>query len=381
MRYIPTIRHENDPIWYKLANIPWLLLFFITLQCCIGFMMMYSAASGSIYPWAFRQVIHFAAFFPIMLTIAVLPIQFWFRYAYLFYLAALLLLIIVEVAGHTAMGATRWLNFGPLKLQPSELMKLSLVLALARYFHSLPFESLPKPLALIPPVLLILMPFALILKQPDLGTAMILAMLGGGLFFMAGIRIWKFALVLGIILASMPIAWQFLHTYQKNRIFTFLDPEKDPLGAGYNILQSKIAIGSGGFWGKGLLHGSQSQLHFLPEHQTDFMFTMLTEELGFVGGTLVIGLFACIICYGFMIALSSRNHFGRLLASGIIILFFLHVCINIAMVIGLVPVVGVPLPLLSYGGTMMVTMLTSFGLLLNVYVHRFITFGRTGSSV
>lgn len=378
MRSIPTIRNGNDPFWFKLANIPWFLLFLITLQSSIGFMMMYSAANGSVHPWALRQIMHFSAFFPVMLAMAVLPIQFWFRYAYVFYAISLLLLLIVEIAGHTAMGATRWINLGPLKLQPSELMKLSLVLVLARYFHSISYESLPKPLFLIPPLLFVALPFALILKQPDLGTAMILAMVGGAMFFVAGVRWWKFALVIGITLCSLPIAWQFLHTYQKNRIFTFLDPEKDPLGAGYNILQSKIAIGSGGFFGKGLLKGSQSQLNFLPEHQTDFMFTMLAEELGFIGGLLVISIFACIICYGYMIALSSRNHFGRLLASGVIILLFLHIAINIAMVMGLVPVVGVPLPLLSYGGTMMMTMLTGFGFVLNVYVHRFISFNRAG---
>lgn len=371
-----TIPSSNQhTISYKLGRLPWFLIFLITFTASIGFSLMYSAAQGNFEPWAFRQVIHFSIFFPCMVMIALVDFRWLFRYAYIPYCVILTLLVIVEVSGHTAMGATRWINLGSFKLQPSELMKLCLVLALARYFHAISMEEIGRPIILMPALLMVLVPFALIVKQPDLGTGMILLMVGGMMFFAAGVRWWKFALVIGGGLAALPIAWEFMHDYQRNRVITFLHPEKDPLGAGYNILQSKIAIGSGGFAGKGLLHGSQSQLNFLPEHQTDFIFTMLSEELGFVGGLLIIVLYSLLIGYAILIALDARSQFGRLLAIGSISIFFLHVFINMGMVMGLMPVVGAPLPLLSYGGTIMMTILLGFGVIINVHVNKHVDAG------
>ena len=243
-------------------------------------------------------------------------------------------------------------------------------MTLARYFHGLSIEDVGRPTKLIAPILMTLVPVALILKQPDLGTALMLMMASGIVFFAAGVRIWKFALVLAAGLAAIPVGWGMLHDYQRNRVLTFLNPERDPLGAGYHILQSKIALGSGGVFGRGFMQGTQSHLNFLPEKQTDFIFTMLAEEFGMVGGLTLLALYTLIIIFGLAIALRCRHHFGRLLALGLTANFFLYVFINIAMVMGLIPVVGVPLPLLSYGGTVMLTLMCGFGVVQSVNVHR-----------
>jgi rod shape determining protein RodA len=257
-------------------------------------------------------------------------------------------------------------------------MKVGIVLALARYFHGVSGEDVRRIPYLIVPILMIGAPSALVLKQPDLGTALFLIMTGGAVFFVAGVRLWKFGLVFAAAGAAVPIAWSMLRPYQQKRIFTFLDPETDPLGAGYHILQSKIALGSGGLFGKGFMQGSQSHLNFLPEKQTDFIFTMLAEEFGMVGGLLLLGLYMLIMVYGFAISLRSRTHFGRLLAMGITSMLFLYVFINIAMVMGLIPVVGVPLPLISYGGTAMLTLMIGMGFLICTYIHRDVTISRHG---
>jgi rod shape determining protein RodA len=249
-------------------------------------------------------------------------------------------------------------------------MKISLVLALARYFHGRTYDEIGQIRFLLMPLLAITAPVILVLRQPDLGTALMLVMGGATIFFLAGVRLWKFGIVGVLSLASVPIAWQFLRDYQKKRVLTFLDPESDPLGAGYHILQSKIALGSGGTWGKGFLQGSQSHLNFLPEKQTDFIFTMLAEELGMIGGLALIGLYMLVIAYGFIITLRCRNRFGRLNACGMTTSLFLYVFINIAMVMGLLPVVGVPLPLISYGGTVMLTVMIGLGFVINAYIHR-----------
>jgi rod shape determining protein RodA len=259
-------------------------------------------------------------------------------------------------------------------------MKVALMLVLARYFNGVTPEEIGRPARLIVPALLVLVPAVMVLKQPDLGTAMMLVMSGGAMFFLVGVRIWQFGLVLAAGMAAVPIAWRFLRDYQKNRIYTFLDPENDPLGAGYHSLQSKIAIGSGGTFGKGFLQGTQAHLSFLPERQTDFIFTMIAEELGLIGGLVLLGLYTLVFIYGFAIAFRSRSHFGRLLGLGITLNFFLYVFINTAMVMGLIPVVGVPLPLISYGGTAMLTVMFGFGLLMSVYVHRDTRIGRHGDA-
>jgi rod shape determining protein RodA len=360
----------------KLRLLNWPFVLIVALVALAGYGMLYSAAGGSPEPWAWRHSVRFCVGVPVMLAIALIDVRFWFRWAYLIYAAALLGLIAVEISGHTSMGAQRWINLGLFQLQPSEVMKIALVLALARYFHGGYLEDVAQPAHLILPVMLVLTPVALVLKQPDLGTSIMLLAGGGALLFLAGVRWWKFALVLGLVLAALPVLWEQLHDYQKQRVMTFLDPERDPLGAGYHIIQSKIALGSGGLWGKGFLKGTQSQLSFLPEKQTDFVFTMLAEEAGLVGALGLLFLFLVLVGYGFVFALRARNQFGRLLAMGVTLTFFLYVAINIAMVTGLIPVVGVPLPLISYGGTAMVTVLVGFGLLLGVDVHRDVTIPR-----
>lgn len=354
----------------RVSLLSWPLIILITFMSCIGFAILFSAAKGNIDPWASAQMKRFLLLFPLMIFVAIVDIRIWLKSSYFIYGGVLILLILVELFGTTAMGATRWIRLGPFNIQPSEPMKVCIIFALARYFHAMPLADIARPTMLIPPLLMIALPFLLIMKQPDLGTALILLLIGATIFFVAGVRMWKFALVGVSGLATLPVLWQYvMHDYQKKRVLTFLDPESDPLGDGYNILQSKIAIGSGGFTGKGFLHGSQSQLSFLPEKQTDFIFTMFSEEFGFIGGVAVILLYAIIIAYGIMIALNCRNHYGRLLGMGVVSLFFMHIFINIGMTMGLLPIVGAPLPLLSYGGTIMSTILIAFGLLLNVHLH------------
>jgi rod shape determining protein RodA len=370
-----TARAKLRPL-QKLRLISWPMILLAGLVAGIGFVMLYSAAGGSFDPWADRQMIRFVVGVLLMIGVAIVDLRVWLRNAYFIYLGALLLLIGVEIAGDIGMGAQRWIDLGIFQLQPSELMKVALVLALARYFHSLEAESVRRILPLVPPLLLIVVPALLVLKQPDLGTAGMLIMGGGALFFAAGVRLWKFGVLIAAGLAAVPVAWNLLHDYQKNRVLTFIDPERDPLGAGYHILQSKIAFGSGGVFGKGFLLGTQSHLNFLPEKQTDFIFTMLAEEFGLVGALTLLLIYTVLIAYGFAIAMRSRSHFGRLLALGLTFNLFLFVFINMAMVMGIIPVVGVPLPLISYGGTAMLTVLIGFGLVMSVYVHRDSRIGR-----
>jgi len=364
----------------KLWSINWGLVLLLTLIAGVGFATLYSAANGSWHPWAEKQAIRYGVAVILMLGVAMIDIRFWLRYhaAYIFYAVAFLLLIIVQLHGRLGMGAQRWIDLGIIQLQPSELMKIAQVLVLARYFHGIAPEDIGRPHLLIVPALLVLVPAALVLKQPDLGTAMMLVMAGGAMFFLAGVRWWKFVIVIAGAAGSAPILWRFLKDYQKNRIYTFLDPESDPLGAGYHSLQSKIAIGSGGIFGKGFMQGTQSHLSFLPEKQTDFIFTMFAEEWGLVGGLVLIALYTLVFIYGYAIAFRCRNQFGRLLALGITVNIFLYVFINTAMVMGLIPVVGVPLPLISYGGTAMLTVMFGMGLLMSVYVHRDTRIGRLG---
>ncbi len=379
---ISRLSFERNPeisLAEKIAQINWGLVFVITLIAAVGCAMLYSAAEGSIDPWASRQAVRFGAGLAVMFAAALIDVRIWFRYAYVIYFGALSLLGAVEFVGTAGMGAQRWIDLGVIQLQPSEVMKVALVLALARYFHGQGEEELVRPSALLVPVALVMAPAALVLKQPDLGTAMMLVMAAGAVFFAAGVRLWMFAVAVAVAGAAVPIAWQFLRDYQRQRVLTFLDPESDPLGSGYHILQSKIALGSGGLTGRGFLAGTQSHLSFLPEKQTDFIFTMLAEEFGMLGGLALLGLFFLLFVYGFAIALRSRNQFGRILAVGLTANLFLYVFINIAMVMGLIPVVGVPLPLISYGGTAMLAVMLAFGLVMSVWVHRDIRIPRRGA--
>ncbi|MEE9545560.1 MAG: rod shape-determining protein RodA [Rhodospirillales bacterium] len=364
----------------KLWQIHWLFVFLLCLVAAFGIVVLFSAAGesgrGSFDPWASRQAVRFVIGLVMMLAVAVIDIRIWLRYAYVIYLIGLGLLVAVELGGLSGMGAQRWIHLGLITIQPSELMKLAIVLALARYFHSGSVDDIRRPLFLVVPLVMVAMPSVLVLRQPDLGTALMLVIGGAVIFFLAGVRLSQFGLVGLLGLVSAPVVWQFLHAYQKKRVLSFLNPENDPLGAGYHIIQSKIALGSGGVFGKGFLLGTQSHLNFLPEKQTDFIFTMLAEEFGLVGGLALLGLYVLLMIYGFAISLRCRNQFGRLLGMGVTTIFFLYVFINIAMVTGLLPVVGVPLPLISYGGTAMVTLLFGFGLLMCVYIHRDVSIGR-----
>ncbi len=364
----------------KLWHIHWLFVLLLCVAAAVGVAMLYSAAGGSVDPWASRHAIRFGVGLVVLVAVALVDIHMWFRYAYAFYAISLLLLATVEILGSIGMGARRWIDLGYFTLQPSELMKVALVLALARYFHGASIDDVRRVSYLLLPLLIVSAPAVLVLRQPDLGTTIILVMAGSALFFVVGVRLWKFSALMLASLAAAPVAWQFLHKYQQNRILTFLNPENDPLGAGYHIIQSKIALGSGGIFGKGFIKGTQGHLSFLPEMQTDFIFTMLAEEFGLVGGLELLGLYSLILIYGFAISMRCRSQFGRLVGVGVTATFFLYFFINIAMAMGMIPVVGVPLPLISYGGTAMMTLLFGFGLLMSVWVHRDTMIGRHGGS-
>ena len=358
-------------IGQKLLQINWMFVLLTSLTASVGFLMLYSASNGSMNPWATRQIIRFFIGLTLMLTVAVVDIRVWLKYAYVIYLIAIGLLLVVEFGGIIGMGAQRWINFGIFNLQPSEIMKVAIILAIARYFYARRLEYVNSFIHISMPLVLIIFPALLILRQPDLGTTILLVATGLTMLFLVGVKLWFFAvgLVLSII-ACYPI-WNFvLLDYQKSRLLTFFDPGRDPLGAGYHILQSKIALGSGGIFGKGFLKGSQSHLSFLPEKHTDFIFTMLAEELGLIGGLALIFLYLLMLIYAFAISVRCRNHFGRLICMGVSISLFLNIFVNIAMVMGILPIVGMPLPLISYGGSAMVTLMFSFGLLLCAFVHR-----------
>ncbi|MFK7840118.1 MAG: rod shape-determining protein RodA [Bdellovibrionales bacterium] len=364
-----TIQHDMS-FWQKILSLNWVLMLMIIATASVGFACLYSAAGGSMSPWASMQMARFAVGFVGMLIIALIDIRWWYRLSWFFFAAGMVLLIAVEAMGHVGMGAQRWINLGFIRLQPSEIMKIAVVMALARYFHAATLEDMRRIKFLIVPVLIIAAPVCLVLLQPDLGTSLMIIMAGTSMFFMAGASIWIFIAGAVIVCASIPIAWQFLHDYQKARVMTFLDPESDPLGAGYHITQSKIALGSGGLEGKGFLQGTQSNLNFLPEKQTDFIFTLWAEEWGLWGGLGLLTLFWMIFLYGTWIALRARQNYARFLVLGLTVNFSLYVFINIAMVMGLIPVVGAPLPMISYGGTSMLAALASFGLIMSASIHR-----------
>lgn len=361
---------EPPSLAEKLARLAWPLVALVVLLGLVGYALLYSAAGGSHTPWALRHGIRLVVMTALAVAIAMVDIRQLFRLAYPIYGVVLVLLVAVEIVGEINKGAQRWIDIGIVQLQPSELMKLALVLALARYFHAAYLEEVRRPLFLVPPVVMILVPVGLVLKQPDLGTAGMLGMVGTAMLFLGGTALWKFVAAGALAGAALPVAWSQLHDYQRQRVFTFLDPEADPLGAGYHIIQSKIAIGSGGLWGRGYLQGSQAQLSFLPEKHTDFAFTMLAEETGLVGALAVLALVLAIGLAGMRVALRAESHFARLLAAGVTWNFSLYAIVNVAMVTGLIPVVGVPMPLVSYGGTAMLTVMLGLGLVLNAQVNR-----------
>ncbi len=371
-------REASFDLTGKILRINWLYVLLLCALAGVGYTALYSAAGGAVEPYAGRHALRFCIGLALMLCVALIDIRLIARLSWVAYAGGIGLLVAVLRMGHVGKGAQRWIELGGLQLQPSELMKIALVLALASWFHKASWERIGNPLFLVPPIIAILVPVGLILKEPNLGTAVITAMIGGAVMFGAGVRWWKFLLVAAPVPFAAQFAYQHLHDYQRARIDTFMHPENDPLGAGYNILQSKIALGSGGMWGKGFLQGTQGHLDFLPEKQTDFIFTMIGEEFGLVGAWAVMGLLALIVLGGMLIALRCRNQFGRLVAMGISVNFFMYVFVNIAMVMGAIPVGGVPLPLVSHGGSAMLTVMLGFGVLMSVHVHRDVEFEGTG---
>ena len=373
------LKDYNLSLLDRIFGFNYLYLFFISLTVAIGITILYSVAGGYFYSWAFKQFVRFLISLGILFLIAMTHLRLWMKYAYVIYGISLALLVAVSIVGHVGMGAQRWLNLGFFVLQPSEVMKIALILALARYFHGASLEEIRSIKFIIPPTLMMGIPVLFILRQPDLGTALMLVFVTGAIFYLVGVQIWKFLVLIAGALLSCPIIWSFLHEYQKRRVLTFLNPEQDPTGSGYHITQSKITLGSGGIFGKGFLQGTQSQLSFIPEKQTDFILTVLCEEFGLLGALVLCLLYGIIITFGFVIAHRSTSFFGKILAMGLTVNFALYVFINMAMVMGLMPVVGVPLPLMSYGGTAMLTLCIGFGLIENVHINREMVIGRRGS--
>jgi rod shape determining protein RodA len=362
MSLLSVIRKKN-------ARFNYVMLGVVVFLACIGFAMLYSAGHG-VDPWMMKQLTRFAVGLVILYVVAFTNLEVWLKSAYGFYLVSLFLLVLVEVMGYVGKGAERWIDLYVIKIQPSELMKIAVLLVLARYFHFSQLQEKGQISALIIPLTLIALPAALILLQPDLGTTVILVLSSASIIFLAGIKMWKVWAVIGSAACGVPAMWFFLHDYQKERVLTFLDPERDPFGSGYNIIQSKIALGSGGMFGKGFLNGSQGNLDFLPEKQTDFIFSIFCEEFGFVGALVLLLAYGLLIGYGYLVAFQSRSVYGRYLSIGLTTLVFLYAFINTAMVTGLVPVVGKPLPLISYGGTSLLTFMFGLGLLFCVDIHR-----------
>ena len=354
----------------KFCRLSFSYILLIVILACVGTMTLYSAANGSWEPWAIKHISRFGVTMLLMIGLAMVDIRYYYHGAYLFYFATLFLLVVVEITGHIGMGAQRWINLGLFKIQPSELMKIGMVLFLARYFSFTTMQNIRTIRGILIPVVLTIIPVGLICLQPDLGTALMLLFTATIMMFVVGVQWWKFALVGVAGAALLPIAWNFLHEYQQNRVLTFLDPERDPLGAGYHIIQSKIAFGSGGIFGKGFLHGTQTHLNFLPEKHTDFIFTMFSEEFGMIGSVMLVLLNILVSAMGYIFAFRIRNYFAKLVVIGLNTNYFLYVFINIAMVMGVLPVVGIPLPLISYGGTVMFSIMSSFGIILCMKVNQ-----------
>jgi len=361
----------------KLLHLNWAIILLIITVSCAGFLMLYSVAGGNLDVWSRPQMMRFGVGLVVMLIVGLIHINFWRGVAPFAYIGALLLLIAVEFVGEVGMGAQRWIDLKFIRLQPSEVMKVALVMVLALYYDWLEPEKTSRPVWVLLPLLLTAVPVFLVLRQPDLGTAILLASGAGVVMFMAGVSLWYFGAAaaggIGAVTAVMQTRgteWQILKDYQYRRIETFLDPSLDPLGAGYHITQSKIALGSGGLDGRGFMEGTQSRLNFLPEKHTDFIFTTLAEEFGFIGSVTLLGLYALIVIFCFASALTNRNRFGALMTGGLAATFFFFFAVNMAMVMGLAPVVGVPLPLVSYGGSAMLVLLGAFGLVQSAHVHK-----------
>lgn len=361
----------------KVLYVNWPVVFLLIAVASFGFLMLYSVAGGKLETWAEPQMKRFAVGIILMFVVGFVPIWFWRNMSALAYVVSLILVVLVDFFGTVGMGAQRWIELGPLRLQPSEMMKVSLVMLLAAYYDWLDIRRTSRPLWVLPPVLMILVPTYFVLTQPDLGTALMLLVGGGIVMFAAGVSWWYFGTVIALaaglvfaVLESRGTTWQLIRDYQFTRIDTFLDPSTDPLGAGYNIMQAQIALGSGGWAGKGFMQGSQARLNFLPEKHTDFIFTSLAEQFGFLGAISLLTLYGLIVGFCLASGLQNRDRYSSLLTIGIASTFFLFFAVNMSMVMGLIPIVGVPLPLVSYGGTAMMILLIAFGLVQSAHIHR-----------
>lgn len=361
----------------KVFYVNWALVMLLIAIASVGFLMLYSVAGGRMEVWAEPQIKRFVVGLAVMLMIGFVPIWFWRNMAALAYVLSLLLLLAVELFGSVGMGAQRWIELGPLRLQPSELSKITLVMLLAAYYDWLDIRKTSRPIWVLIPVVIILLPTALVVVQPDLGTALLLMTGGAVVMFCAGVSWYYFGAVAALlggaitaVFSSRGTAWQLLKDYQYRRIDTFLDPSNDPLGAGYHITQAKIALGSGGWAGRGFMQGTQSRLNFLPEKHTDFIFTTVAEEFGFIGAFSLLILYALVLAFCISSAIQNKDRFASLVTLGIAATFFFYFAVNMLMVMGLAPVVGVPLPLVSYGGSSMLVLLAAFGLVQSAHIHR-----------
>jgi rod shape determining protein RodA len=376
-----SLNREHLGFFEKFGEISWGMVALLTLMAGVGVMSLYSAAGGHFEPWADKHLTRFALGMCGLIVVALIDIRFWLKMSYPIFAAVVLCLVYVDVSGHIGMGAQRWINLGFMQFQPSEAMKIAAIMALAAFFHGSAPDDLKNPLYLLLPLGLVALPVFLVVVQPDLGTAIKIILVSASMFFLAGVSYWWFVAGGVAVLAASPVIWYLMHDYQRERVLTFLDPSRDALGSGYHITQSMIALGSGGIAGKGYLQGTQSKLNFLPEKQTDFIFTLFTEEWGFIGAIALYLLFAAIIAWGFTMALRCQSQYGRLLCAGVIVNFSFYVFINTGMVMGLLPVVGVPLPMISHGGSVMWSVLFGFGLLMSAYVHRDVKFPRKGLDI
>ena len=354
----------------RIREINIFLICLLLITFLFGLLSLYSVADANFNPWARNHLIRFVISAILFFIICIVNIKIIFNLVYTLFFINILALVLIMFIGTETYGATRWIRIAGVSLQPSEFIKVSLILCLAKYYHSIPIIEVSKVSRMIIPVIITLIPVGLVIIQPDLGTSIIILIGAGSIFWIVGINYKYFILAFLSACATIPVGWQYLHNYQKERVFTFFNPERDPLGNGYHIMQSKIALGSGGFAGKGYLEGTQSHLNFLPEMHTDFIFTMYGEEFGFIGTFLLLIIYLSIILVSFNLATKSRSSFGKYLSCGLIFLFFSHVFINIGMVMGLLPVVGVPLPLISYGGSSMLATMIGFGLIMNCYINR-----------
>ena len=353
----------------KFISLDFKLIFLVLLLGFISFFAMYSTERGVFGYYTQSHLYRFCIFFLIFIAFSFFKVHLWYHLAYPFYFAILILLIGVEFFGITSSGSTRWINLGFINLQPSELMKVALIVFLARYYNKIPFDSVNHIKFIIIPTLALFIPVTLVLKQPDLGTATLIALSGIFVVWMAGFRIKYFIYTSLTLICLAPVVISFLKPYQKLRILSFLNPERDPLGAGYQLIQSKIAIGSGGLLGKGFLQGSQSYLDYLPEKHTDFIFTLFSEEFGFIGSLIILVIYVLIIYRIIAIGQLSKGNFAKLYCFSFAAAFFIYVAVNMSMVLGLLPVIGAPLPIMSYGGSSMLAMMIGLGIVMSCKVH------------